>query len=206
MTLTNTSPNTVRSRDERIPFTATVDTVTAADLGPSLRPGCPIEPGELRALTVTYCTFAGETKSGTLIVHDDHVKTIREIMEQLYVIGFPFEQIVPVSEYDGSDVLSMAANNTHAFNGRVVAGTDVWSEHAYGRAIDINPVQNPWTSKGEYRPSAGRQYGDRTQVVPGMIVADGPVVAAFTAHGWGWGGSGAWGDVYDNHHFSSTGD
>jgi hypothetical protein len=65
-----------------------------------------------------------------------------------------------VDVYSGDDDRSMAANNTSAFNCRKVAGTSKWSEHAYGRAIDVNPVQNPTS------PGPGRSPPQRASAGP----------------------------------------
>jgi hypothetical protein len=98
----------------------------------------------------------------------------------------------------------MAANNTSAFNCRTVAGTSRWSQHAYGLAIDINPVQNPYvTSNGTASPPNGAPYVDRSQHLPGMIHDGDVVVQSFTAIGWGWGGY--FGSVKDWQHFSANG-
>lgn len=95
-------------------------------------------------------------------------------------------------------------DNTSAFNCRTVAGTDHWSEHAYGRAIDINPIENPYAdSDGYVSPPEGAPYFDRSQRVKGLIHRGGPVIAAFAAVGWGWGGSWNWPKDYQ--HFSATG-
>jgi hypothetical protein len=98
-----------------------------------------------------------------------------------------------VEKFGGSDEASMAADNTSAFNCRRIAGTSRWSEHAYGRAIDINPVENPHVTAAI----------DRSQLRPGMIVADDVVVKAFAAIGWSWGGT--WRSSKDYQHFSATG-
>jgi poly-gamma-glutamate synthesis protein (capsule biosynthesis protein) len=94
----------------------------------------------------------------------------------------------------------MAANNSSAFNFRVVDGTQRLSQHALGRAVDINPLQNPWRRGARVDPEAGSAYLDRAQLRPGMIVRPGPVIAAFEAAGWSWGGDVA--DAPDFHHFS----
>nr|WP_231127486.1 M15 family metallopeptidase [Motilibacter aurantiacus] len=97
----------------------------------------------------------------------------------------------------------MAANNTSAYNCRKVAGTGRWSEHSYGRAVDVNPVQNPYVKGRVVQPAAGRAYVDRSRDAAGLLRAGEPAVEAFTARGWGWGGS--WRSSKDYQHFSSTG-
>ena len=109
-----------------------------------------------------------------------------------------------VDAFHGDDDRSMAANNTSAFNCRSVTGDPgVWSQHSYGWAIDINPVQNPYLSGRTVLPPAGRTYADRSRQQPGMIHGGDPVVRAFASIGWGWGG--AWHSFQDYQHFSATG-
>jgi D-alanyl-D-alanine carboxypeptidase len=151
-----------------------------------------------------YWDFNGKVQDGELIVHrtltDDVITAFRAIFDA----RFPIERMAPVDEYGGDDNRSMDANNTSAFNCRPATGSSRWSEHAYGRAIDINPRQNPYvTASGTVEPSAGTAFLDRTRPVPGLITSDGPVVAAFASVGWGWGGN--WNGTKDYQHFSSTG-
>ena len=121
-----------------------MEPVTAAELGASWRPGCPVEPGRLRRVDVDHIGFDGQTHRGELIVHEDLVPEVIAIFEQLYQLGYPVEKIRTVDHYsDADDELSMEDNNTSAFNCRGIPGTDEWSPHAYGRAIDLNPLLNP---------------------------------------------------------------
>jgi D-alanyl-D-alanine carboxypeptidase-like protein len=111
-----------------------------------------------------------------------------------------------VSDYGGDDERSMAANNTSAFNCRPVAGTDRWSQHSFGAAIDLNPVQNPYVTEAGISPAAGRAYarpGARRAAVEGLITEGSPAVRAFRAAGWEWGGD--WTSPKDYQHFSAAG-
>jgi hypothetical protein len=114
-------------------------------------------------------------------------------------------RVRPVSAYGGSDNRSMAHDNTSAFNCRyaVSNGPKSWSEHAYGEAVDVNPLENPYQLNGKVLPSAGAEYVDRSHVRPGMIVAGGPAVTSFSRIGWGWGGR--WPTSPDFQHFSENG-
>ena len=94
----------------------------------------------------------------------------------------------------------MAADNTSGFNCRFVGGTSRWSMHAYGEAIDVNPVENPYVRGGTVSPARGRAYVDRSSYRPGMAVTGGVLVRAFAAAGWAWGES-----FGDYQHFSTTG-
>jgi hypothetical protein len=110
-----------------------------------------------------------------------------------------------VDAYGADDHRSMAADNTSAFNCRIVAGKPgVWSEHAYGRALDLNPLENPYvTESGYVSPPAGVPYADRSRRAKGLIHRGGPVVATFATAGWAWGGNWPW--PRDYQHFSATG-
>ena len=105
------------------PAGATVQPVTAADLGASWRPGCPVEPGQLRRVDVDHIGFDGQTHRGELIVHEDLVPEVIAIFEQLYRLGFPIEKIRTADRYPAADdELSMEDNNTSAFNCRGITG------------------------------------------------------------------------------------
>lgn len=176
--------------------------VSAADLGASWREGCPVGPADLRAVVVHHRTFDGGTDTGTIVVHADVAADVFAVFDLLLDAGFPVERVVPVHRYGASDDASMAANNTSGFNCRRITGGSRWSEHAYGRAIDLNPVQNPYVRGSVVLPRAGTAFLDRSDVRPGMIVADDVVVTAFADIGWGWGGS--WASP-DYQHVSATG-
>jgi hypothetical protein len=124
------------------------------------------------------------------------------VFHELYDQDFPIARMQLVDDYQGSDDLSMEANNTSAFNCREVTGRPgVWSQHSYGGAIDINPVQNPYISSGgTVLPPAGVDYVDRSKDAPGMIHAGDCTVQAFADIGWYWGG--AWTSPKDYQHFS----
>jgi D-alanyl-D-alanine carboxypeptidase len=171
--------------------------------GVSWRRGCPMHIRDLRLLTVSRWGFDREVRVGYLVVNRWQAKPMRRVMRKLYEARFPIRRMRLIDRYGADDDRSMNANNTSAFNCRFVAGTTRWSEHAYGRAIDINPVQNPYVSGGVASPPKGQQYVDRSQRRKGMIHAGGRVVRAFAKVGWGWGGY--WSSPKDYQHFSSSG-
>jgi poly-gamma-glutamate synthesis protein (capsule biosynthesis protein) len=171
--------------------------------GTSWRSGCPVGLDELRLITLDHWGFDGNVHRGRLVVADQVANQVRSVFAELFAAGFPLARVEPVSVYDGDDAASMAANNTSAFNCRTIAGTDRLSRHAYGTAIDLNPVQNPYVDGGEVAPAAGRPYVDRSDVRPGMITRSGPVFSAFAELGWGWGADFASADDYQ--HFSVSG-
>ncbi len=172
--------------------------------GVSWRPGCPVGFAGLRLLTVTHWGFDREAHRGRLVVHREHAAGMLRVMRKLYRLRYPIRQMRLVDAYGADDHRSMNADNTSAFNCRTVAGTDRWSEHAYGRALDLNPVENPYvTGSGYVSPPAGAPFVERSRRARGMIHAAGPVVAAFASIGWEWGGNWSWPKDYQ--HFSATG-
>jgi hypothetical protein len=142
---------------------------------------------------------------GALVVNVSAVSAIREVFVQLYAARFPIRRMQPIAAYGGSDDASMAADNTTAFNCRyaVAPGPPQWSAHAYGLAVDIDPLENPYQEGGRVLPSAGSAYLDRAAVRPGMVVSGGVVVRLFASVGWSWGGR--WTASPDYQHFSATG-
>jgi hypothetical protein len=153
---------------------------------------------ELSYVEVAHVTFDGDVARGELVVAAALAPRAVELFRRLYQLGFPIRQLKLVDDFDADDDTSMAADNSSAFNFRVIAGTDVLSQHALGRAIDINPVENPWRRPDRVLPPAGVAYADRTQVRPGMFVRPGPVVATVDELGWEWGGD--WRHALDDHH------
>lgn len=121
-----------------------------------------------------------------------------ELFRRLWQLGFPIRQARLVDDYGASDDASMEADNSSAFNFRVIAGSSTLSQHALGRAIDINPVENPWRQPHKLVPPAGQAFADRSTIRPGMIVRPGPVVAVFDELGFEWGGD--WRHASDDHH------
>jgi D-alanyl-D-alanine carboxypeptidase len=173
--------------------------------GVSWHRGCPVGLAELRLLSVSHWGFDGRVHRGRLVVNRDAATAMLAAMRSLYRLGFPIRQMRLVDAYGADDHRSMAADNTSAFNCRFVAGSPgVWSEHAYGRAIDVNPVENPYvTASGYASPPAGAPFAQRSRDAPGLIHRGGPVVEAFAAAGWEWGGSWPW--PRDYQHFSASG-
>jgi len=186
-------------------FTATVSPVRWVDLRASYRAGCPVGPSELRVVRLEHWGFDGRRHGGSLVVSRRVAQDVVTVFRRLYAARFPIRRMVPVSRYRGSDDASMAADNTSGFNCRRAVGSSArrWSLHAYGEAIDVNPVENPYVLGGRARPPAGARYADRARLRPGMAVPAGTLVEAFAAVGWRWGGR--WAGTPDYQHFSTTG-
>jgi len=181
-------------------LTGTIEPVRWSELRHSYRAGCPVGPAELRTVHVSYWDFAGKPQLGAIVVARRVALDIVSVFRKLWTARFPIRRLQPVSAYRGSDDASMAADNTSGFNCRFVGGTTRWSMHAYGEAIDVNPVENPYVQGSRYSPPAGRSYVVRSPYRPGMAVAGGVLVRAFASVGWKWGAS-----FGDYQHFSTTG-
>jgi hypothetical protein len=181
---------------------STIDPALAARMAPSWRPGCPVPLTDLRYLTLTYRGFDGADHQGELVVAASVADDVVAIFRQLYAAGYPISSMRLVDDFGGDDNASMSANNTSAFNCRPVTGGGGFSEHSYGTAIDVDPVQNPYVSGSTVLPAAGRRYVDRPDS-PGVIHADDEVVRTFADHGFKWGG--AWSGPIDYQHFSVSG-
>jgi hypothetical protein len=180
--------------------------LTPADVPFSWRPGCPVVPGQLRAIRLSYAGFDGRAHTGEIIVNASVVPQVIEVFSILYRARFPIARMEPVDVFHGSDPQSMAADNTSGFNCRYAdaPGPPQWSMHAYGLAIDVNTVQNPYVEVGVgVQPPAGAAYADRSDIRPGMAYPGGILVSAFSSIGWGWGGN--WAGSPDYQHFSVNG-
>ena len=171
----------------------------------SWREGCPVGLDQLRLLTLSHWDFNDQPTTGELVVHADWAEDVVDVFEAIYDARFPIERMELVDNFEGDDNLSMAANNTSAFNCREVANRPgVWSNHATGTAIDINPIMNPYLSRsGVVLPPEGEAFLDRTVEAKGGIYSGDAVTEAFTAIGWGWGGN--WVSSKDWQHFSASG-
>ena len=176
--------------------------------GISQKTGCPITFEHLRLLTLDHWGFDGQVHEGHLVVHEDQSNALLTVFEAVFRARYPIARMQLVDVYGGDDDLSMDDDNTSAFNCRPKTGqSNGFSEHSYGRAIDINPVQNPYvTSGGTVSPPAGAPYAKRTSKAarePGVIHANDAVVKAFANIGWKWGGD--WSGTRDYQHFSLSG-
>ncbi len=204
-TTSSTAPTAPTTATTRAAAAVPAGGLTAADLPSSWRPGCPVPPDQLRALRLEYWGFDGQSHTGTLVVHGSVAAAVTKVFVTLHRERFPIRSMQPVDAYGGDDERSLEADNTSGFNCRraVASGPPRWSAHAYGKAIDVNPVENPYVEGGRVHPANGADYLERTPYRPGMAVADGPLVAAFATEAWQWGGR--WSSTPDYQHFSTTG-
>ena len=187
------------------PFRSSVSPLSAAFRAQmtSWHRGCPVPVSDLRLVRVSFWGFDGRAHQGRLILHHSYASPVIKALRTLYYKRFPIRRMRPVEAYGSSDERSMAADNTSAFNCRGVTGSSVWSEHAYGRAIDINPLENPEIRQGVVSPPGGRAYTDRRKWKKGMIHSGDRAVRSFEAVGWKWGGY--WHSLRDYQHFSWKG-
>lgn len=173
--------------------------------GVSMHDSCPVGYDELRKVSVKYHDFNGDTFDGTLVVHRDEANDVEMIFKELYEIHYPINKIYPIEKYKGSDFDSIEADNTSAFNCRKATGATKYSKHAYGKAIDINPIENPYIFRsGNVSHKASNRYKNRNISSPqsvnekAMLLPNSKVVEIFKRHGWRWGGD--W-NVKDYQHF-----
>jgi D-alanyl-D-alanine carboxypeptidase len=155
-------------------------------------------------LHMSYWGFDGRAHLGSMVVNEAVTQPVLSVFARLYAERFPIRQMVPEDVFGGSDPASMDADNTSGFNCRnaVAAGPPHWSAHAYGEAIDVNPVENPYLEGGAVQPAAGAAFVDRTAHRAGMAFPGGALVSAFASVGWPWGGR--W-STPDYQHFSANG-
>ena len=191
------------------PYVATIsplpDNIRAWMNGLSWRPGCPVPLSDLRLIRLRFWGFDREAHPGRLVVHRDVAEKMAGAFRRLYEIRFPIRQMRLVDYFGADDKTSMSHDNTSGFNCRWRAGQPgVWSQHAYGRAIDLNPLENPYVWSGGVSPPNGASFADRSVRRRGMIYHGDKVWWAFRNRGWEWGGD--WiGSVLDYQHFSRNG-
>ncbi len=174
--------------------------------GNSWRKGCPVGLNDLRYLRIGYLDFNGQSKEGELIVHKDVSVEVTKIFEALYEMDYPIKKMRLVSDYKANDWQSIEADNTSAFNCRNATGSKKWSKHSYGKAIDINPIENPYISRsGRISHKESLQYKKRihkksTSADKAVLLKNDKATKIFKKYGWKWGGD--WSKVKDYQHFS----
>jgi hypothetical protein len=174
--------------------------------GNSWRKGCPVPLKNLCYLRLKYRDFNGQDRVGELIVHENVAVEVKKIFEELYEINYPIRKMKLVSDYKGSDWQSIEADNTSAFNCRNATGSTKWSKHSYGKAIDLNSIENPYISRsGHIAHKASHKYRKRihknnSPADKAVLLKHDKVVKIFKKYGWKWGGD--WSGVKDYQHFS----
>ena len=174
--------------------------------GNSWRKGCPVGLKDLRYLRLKYVNFKGQIALGEMIVHKDVASEVVDIFESLYKISYPIHKMKLVSHYHGNDWQSIEADNTSAFNCRSATGSKKWSKHSYGKAIDLNSIENPYIARsGHISHKASLKYRQRkhqnnSPADKAVLLKNDTATRLFKAYGWRWGGD--WSGVKDYQHFS----
>ena len=160
---------------------------------------CPVHISDLQLLRVLHWTENRRVVWGEMVIAKRVAEDARRVFEELYNMAFPIHKITPAADYAGSDEDSMADNNSTVFNCRKVKGTNRWSSHSYGEAIDINPLWNPYVQGQIIYPENAKPFTDRSNVIPGMINEGDEIIAVMERHGWSWGSNKK--NVKDYQHF-----
>jgi hypothetical protein len=172
--------------------------------------GCPVSLSQLRLLGVSQWGFDGQVYTGQLVVNRTAAHPLAAVFRRLYALRFPIRHMQLADAYGPKRGRPADEDVSDAFECRQAvpspcsggSGTGSWSEHAYGLAVDLNPIENPYVGCGQTRKRASLPYLNRSRLRPGMVTPS--VVQAFRAIGWGWGG--AWtGSTKDYMHFSASG-
>jgi hypothetical protein len=163
-------------------------------------PGCPVGLWQLRLVTVSFRGFDQTTHTGQLVVNATVARPLLRVFARLYQLRFPIRQMDPL-HLSGDDTASFQCRDASPSPCPGSSPTHTWSEHAFGEAVDLDPVENPYIGCGVTRDRASIPYLDRSRMRPGMVTA--AVVAAFDSIGWGWGGR--WAGTKDYMHFSVNG-
>src|SRR5262245_37995021 len=183
-------------------FHATVAPVPAAVAArSSWQPACPVTLADLRYVTVSFWGFDNRAHSGELLVHRDAAQPFVGVFRTLFADRYPIEEMRVTSRADLDAPVTGDGNNTSAFACRPTRGSTKWSEHAFGKAVDVNPFQNPYHNGARVLPELATSYLNRANLRPGMITPGGPVATAFGRIGWAWGG--LWHQPVDYMHFSA---
>ena len=173
-------------------------------------PGCPVALSDLRVLTVSYYGFDGAVHTGQLVVNRVAAVPLERVFGEIYRLRFRIRHMSLDDAYGPPRLQPADGDVSAGFDCRQAVpspcvggrGTGTWSEHAFGEAVDLNPVENPYIGCGQTRDRSSRPYFNRSRHRPGMITA--AVVRAFETIGWGWGGSWS-GSTKDYMHFSASG-
>ena len=172
--------------------------------------GCPVQLSRLRVLTVNHWGFDGRVHTGQIVVNQNAAAPLARVFARLYELRFPIRHMRLADAYGPARSQPPDGDISGAFECRQAVpspcsrgtGTGSWSEHAYGEAVDLNPIENPYVGCGRTRKRASLPYLDRSRLRRGMVTP--AVVRAFKSIGWGWGGD--WtGSTKDYMHFSASG-
>jgi hypothetical protein len=172
--------------------------------------GCPVALSGLRLLTVSRRDFDGQPRTGRLVVRASAAEPLSRVFHKLYRQHFRIRHMAISDTYGPLSGRPADGDVTASFECRQAvpspcvggSGTGSWSEHAYGEAVDVNPVENPYVGCGQSNDPSSRPFFNRSHHRKGMVTAK--VIGAFRSIGWGWGGSWS-GSTKDYMHFSASG-
>ena len=174
--------------------------VEARMRGKSYPEGATISLDDLRYLRLSFIGFDGIPQMGEMVCNAAIADDLLDIFMRLYDAQYPICSIRLVDDFGGSDDESMKADNTSCFNFRTVPGSKSLSRHAFGMAVDVNPLENPYINRsGVVMPAEGEPYVDRSRDFPYKITRDDLCCRLFLEHGFTWGGD--WSDRKDYQHF-----
>ena len=168
-----------------------------------------IDLSDLRYLKMLHVNFDGDYQVGEMIVNELVVSDVLDIFETLCAEGYEIYSMYLIDDFwagdpDDSDWYSIEANNTSCFCYRTATGSGNLSKHALGRAIDINPQQNPYVTYKDGKPQYSHKYAadyvsNRSSKKAHVITTGDKAYKLFTKKGWSWGGS--WSSPKDYQHF-----
>lgn len=169
------------------------DAVFGRIYGNSYKKDCRVLRSSLRYLHLLHYTGDGRIKLGEMICHKDIADDLTDIFRKLFEAKYPIENMQLIDNYGADDIRSMEYNNTTCFNYRTVAGSKKLSNHSLGKAVDINPLYNPYVKRrqdGTFKvsPEKGRKYADRTKTFKYKIDRNDLAYRLFKQHGFRWGG------------------
>ena len=186
--------------DQRFYFTSNPipKAVLSRMTGKSLPEKALINVKDLRYLTLPYYDFDGNIRLGEMVCHKAIAHDLLLVFKELFQLKYPIYSIKLIDDFDADDEASMQANNTSCFNYRTIPGIHKLSRHAFGMAVDINPLQNPWVPGNQVHPSNAKDYINRTKDFPHKIDHDDDCYRIMKAHGFSWGGDWPWGKDYQH--------
>ena len=167
---------------------------------------CPVSLDDLRIVNVKYLGFDDNEHFGDIVVHKDISLEVSQIFEELLAINYPIRKIFPIEKYNGDDFESIEDDNTSAFNCRKAEGSTKYSKHSYGKAIDINPLENPYVYKDgttSHKDSVKyliREENNDSIENKAVLTSSSQAVQIFKKYGWKWGGD--WKSIKDYQHFN----
>ncbi len=163
---------------------------------------------DLRYLKLLHYNFDGQIQVGELIVNQSAAEDVRSIFLELFAAGYQIQSMRLIDEYwtgdpEDSDTASVDANNSSAFCYRPATDGAKLSKHAYGKAIDLNPQQNPYVSYASGQPrwhhENANAYIQRDTGLPHVITHEDMAFQVFSRYGFFWGGD--WKVQKDYQHF-----